>query len=93
MNNKKFKNIDKIFSISSQEEFESMAIEIFKFQHSQNTVYRQYCDYLNIEREKVLKLKQIPFLPISFFKTHNDKKMDPVIFVILCNTEISKISN
>lgn len=67
----KFQNIDKIFSISSGIEFEEMAIEIFKFQYQFNPVYAQYCDYLKTDVDSVLKVSDIPFLPISFFKTHS----------------------
>ena len=66
----KFKNIDNIFSISTESEFEEMALEIFNFQYKENKVYRQYCDYLNVSIEQIKNVKQIPFLPISFFKTH-----------------------
>jgi hypothetical protein len=34
-------------------------------------VYRQFCDFLNTEVQKVKSLEQIPFLPIQFFKSHN----------------------
>ena len=67
----KFKNIDKIFSISSPSEFDSMAIEVFKFQHANNKVYREYCDHLKVIAERITKLEEIPFLPVSFFKSHN----------------------
>jgi len=33
-------------------------------------VYRQYCDILKIDAGKIKHLRQIPFLPINFFKTH-----------------------
>ena len=71
MIDQKFRNIDKIFSISSDVEFEKMAIEIFKFQYDNNMVYKQYCDYLKIEKNAIVALTDIPFLPISFFKSHS----------------------
>jgi phenylacetate-coenzyme A ligase PaaK-like adenylate-forming protein len=70
MIDQKFQNIDKIFSISSEIEFESMAIEVFKFQYKNNKVYQQYCDFLNTDINCIVKIKDIPFLPISFFKSH-----------------------
>jgi hypothetical protein len=33
-------------------------------------VYREFCDFLNTEVQKVKSLQQIPFLPIQFFKSH-----------------------
>lgn len=67
----KFKNTDKLFSISNQMEFDKMALEVFNFQYFHNDVYRKYCDYLKINIDKITKVKDIPFLPISFFKTHD----------------------
>jgi len=59
-----------LFHSYSDEEFEQTALAIFHFQYSNNEVYREYCHYIHIEEDKVQKLNQIPFLPISFFKTH-----------------------
>jgi phenylacetate-coenzyme A ligase PaaK-like adenylate-forming protein len=62
-------NHDRIFSISSFEEFEKISIEVFWFQHSNCSVYRQFCDLLKVNPEKVQQIKDIPFLPIEFFKS------------------------
>lgn len=59
-----------IFGISSQKEFEKIALKVFRFQHENNIVYRDFCDLLNIDKQKIKTLEQIPFLPIQFFKTH-----------------------
>lgn len=61
---------DRIFSISSEEEFLEVALEIFKLQFSENPVYRRFCDLLKIDPSEVRSLSQIPFLPIEFFKSH-----------------------
>ncbi len=71
MIDQKFQNIDGIFSISSEGEFEKIAIEIFNFQYLNNNVYKQYCDYLSIQPNEIRQVSEIPFLPISFFKTHS----------------------
>lgn len=44
---------------------------MFRFQHEHNKVYREFCDYLSVDPHKVKSLEKIPFLPISFFKTHD----------------------
>ncbi len=49
--------------------FTQTALDIFRFQHSNNSIYRSYCDLLKIDPENISAVKQIPFLPISFFKT------------------------
>ncbi len=60
-----------IFTISSQKQFEKIALKIFRFQYENNLVYQEFCDFLNTDVQKVKSLEQIPFLPIQFFKSHN----------------------
>ena len=59
-----------IFSISSQKQFEKIALKVFRFQYENNLVYREFCDFLKTDVQKVKSLEQIPFLPIQFFKSH-----------------------
>lgn len=60
---------DKIFA-ARQENFSSIALEMFRFQYEQCNIYRQFCDALRIDVNKIDTVNKIPFLPISFFKTH-----------------------
>ena len=57
-----------IFSISSQNKFKEIALEIFKHQYQNNKVYQRYCNLLGQSPKTVRELKDIPFLPIEFFK-------------------------
>ena len=59
-----------IFSISSQKQFEKIALKVFRFQYENNLVYREFCDLLKTNVQRVKSLEQIPFLPIQFFKSH-----------------------
>jgi hypothetical protein len=59
----------KLFTIKNDKEFEKVALEIYRLQSRTNSVYNEYIQYLNISRPTCLK--EIPFLPISFFKTHD----------------------
>lgn len=59
-----------IFTISSQKQFEKIALKVFRFQYENNVVYRTFCDYLKTDPQKIKSLTQIPFLPIQFFKSH-----------------------
>ncbi len=59
-----------IFSITSASEFKQMAMEIFYYQAKENKVYKHYLDFLKINSIAVSEIKQIPFLPIEFFKTY-----------------------
>lgn len=58
-----------IFSISSQEEFNSIALELFAFQFENNPIYRSFCDLLYKHPGDINTIEEIPFLPISFFKS------------------------
>lgn len=59
-----------IFSISNNKQFEKIALKVFRFQYDNNSVYREFCQFLNVEKQQVKSLQQIPFLPIQFFKSH-----------------------
>ena len=61
---------DKIFSISSEEDFQSLTLEVFRHQFENNAVYRSFCDLLYVHPSDVKRIEDIPFLPIQFFKTH-----------------------
>lgn len=58
-----------IFSISNNKQFEKIALKVFRFQYDNNSVYREFCQFLNVEKQQVKSLQQIPFLPIQFFKS------------------------
>ena len=60
-----------IFSISSQKQFEKIALKVFRYQYENNNVYREFCELLKTDSHRVKSLEQIPFLPIQFFKSHN----------------------
>lgn len=69
LNKQKLINSQNIFSIFSQKEFEKIALKVFRHQHENNKVYREFCDFLNTDIQKVKSLEKIPFLPIQFFKS------------------------
>lgn len=50
--------------------FDDLALEIFNYQYYNNTVYKKYVDTLKINPGNINTIETIPFLPISFFKTH-----------------------
>ena len=68
--NKSLISSQDIFTISSQKQFEKIALKTFRFQYENNLVYREFCDFLNTDVQRVKSLEQIPFLPIQFFKSH-----------------------
>ena len=66
-------NLETIFHPFSDVEFEKHALALFRYQYEKNEVYRSFCNLLKINIKEVANLTQIPFLPISFFKTHQVK--------------------
>ena len=59
-----------IFTISSHKQFDKIALKVFRYQYENNKVYKEFCDFLKTDVQKVKSLQQIPFLPIQFFKSH-----------------------
>ena len=62
--------LNHIFNIASNSDFNESAIEIFKFQAKKNSVYNSFLKHLKTDIAKVNTIKDIPFLPIQFFKSH-----------------------
>lgn len=59
-----------VFEINSEASFKKLALEVFRYQATNNEVYKSYLRALRIEPEQVNTTEAIPFLPIEFFKTH-----------------------
>ncbi len=49
---------------------EDIALQLFRFQAEQNSLYNSYIQYRGVDYTKIVSLDQIPFLPITFFKSH-----------------------
>lgn len=85
--------ISTIFNLSTELEFNNLALSVFKFQYQNNTVYKAFTDSLNINVEAVKLYSQIPFLPIEFFKTQdilcNEKKDDFIVFISSSTTSLA----
>lgn len=60
----------KVFEINNEQEFIDTALKTFHFQYLNNPVYQRFCIGLKRNPENVNSLKEIPFLPVEFFKTH-----------------------
>ena len=61
---------NEIFNIKTEAEFNALALRVFKFQFENNPVYRSFCDLLYKHPSDIIKIEDIPFLPIQFFKSH-----------------------
>lgn len=50
--------------------FDDIALRLFHFQAKENPIYNQFLTHLGCDFSSIVSLDKIPFLPISFFKTH-----------------------
>lgn len=57
----------------NEDSFLDIALRLFRFQAQHNPVYRSFIKHLSVDVNSVSTLEDIPFLPISFFKTHDIK--------------------
>ncbi|PNW29427.1 LuxE/PaaK family acyltransferase [Formosa algae] len=62
-------NTQDIFNIKTEAQFNEHALNVFQFQFKNNRTYRSFCDLLYVHPSDVKYYKDIPFLPIEFFKT------------------------
>ena len=50
--------------------FEELALELFHYQSAYNKIYKEYLELIHVDATKIKNVVDIPFLPISFFKSH-----------------------
>ena len=62
--------IKEVFTIPDFDTFQRLALKVFHFQYQHNDLYRKYTDLIGAKPEAINDANSIPFLPISFFKTH-----------------------
>jgi phenylacetate-coenzyme A ligase PaaK-like adenylate-forming protein len=58
------------FEDINENKFRDIALSIFRYQYANNDIYRAFADSLQKSPEIISELNEIPFLPVSFFKTH-----------------------
>jgi hypothetical protein len=69
------------FTKTTSENFNSLALSTFQNQLAGTPVYGQFCKALGKETQSMSHWKEIPFLPISFFKTHRVCQDKPVVHI------------
>lgn len=64
--------VSNIFSLqdNSGSDFKALALDIFRYQAEHCEPYKHFLEALGINGAAVVRLEEIPFLPIEFFKTH-----------------------
>ncbi len=74
---KSFEEIEqRIFTIQGGEDFMVAALALFRLQAEHNPVYRKYLSLLGVDPVRVREVKEIPFLPVSFFKKQKVRVME-----------------
>ena len=52
------------------EDFNFRAIDLFRRQYMENSLYREFADCFIASPQEVRNISQIPYLPVAFFKSH-----------------------
>ena len=60
----------RVFSITTPEQFDALALEVFRFQAEHCAVYAQYLELIGVDPQDVTCVDEIPMLPIELFKSH-----------------------
>lgn len=75
-----------IFSISNVTEFEKTCLAVFNHQAINCQVYKEYISHLRINPKDISSTAKIPYLPISFFKTHEILSTDATAEIIFSSS-------
>lgn len=59
----------KLYTVNDSS-FTNIALELFRFQAVNNPVYKAFLENLAVSMQDITSLEKLPYLPISFFKTH-----------------------
>lgn len=85
-------NKEQVFSIKGGEEFDNMALQVFRHQAANCEVYREFIKGLKIDISKVDAIEKIPFLPVEFFKSHNIVSNDNPLEVVFTSSGTTGIT-
>lgn len=61
---------DGVFNTDHNDDFNRIAISVFRYQAAHCSVYNQFISYLGIDPVAVASITHIPFLPVALFKNH-----------------------
>lgn len=57
-----------IFTIQNDQDFEKAALRVFQHQYINCKIYQRFCNLLGVTKSSIKNSRDIPFLPIEFFK-------------------------
>jgi phenylacetate-coenzyme A ligase PaaK-like adenylate-forming protein len=61
---------EQVFAINNKAVFEETALQIFRYQAANCTVYKSLLAGIRVNAADVKYVEQIPFLPVELFKSH-----------------------
>lgn len=75
-----YQQILNLFNNDTEETFNNVSLQVFKTQAEHNPTYRRFLSLINCEPKHITNFKEIPLMPISFFKTQKikTKEWNPV---------------
>jgi phenylacetate-coenzyme A ligase PaaK-like adenylate-forming protein len=65
-----FKSFESVLYTANSQSFDDIALSLFQFQAEHNPLYAEFISHLSINAGSIRAISEIPFLPISFFKSH-----------------------
>lgn len=68
-NSSAYRHIKETLLEGKKLEWDELALALFELQYFHNPTYKDWCDHLKKNPQKVNALSEIPFLPIDFFKS------------------------
>jgi phenylacetate-coenzyme A ligase PaaK-like adenylate-forming protein len=75
---------EQVFAINNKAAFEETALQVFRYQAANCTVYKEFITGIRVNAADVKHVEQIPFLPVELFKSHRITTSDTpaeVIFI------------
>ena len=77
---------EEILKVNSKEQFERIALEVFRYQAKNIPVYKEYTERRGIKPQEIKSIEKIPFLPIQFFKTREIKPLNANVEAIFTSS-------
>lgn len=62
--------LQQITKLNGSTDFNQTALAVFRYQAANNPLYGRFLDLLSVDPQAIQRIEDIPFLPISLFKTH-----------------------
>lgn len=71
-----FERFEQVLYNVNESSFDEIALQLFQFQAKSNPLYAEFIHHLGVHPASVDRIENIPYLPVSFFKTHAVKTGD-----------------